>query len=114
MSTTGPFDTGYIGAHRWHVEQPRGTYVYTCICGDTGRVSGNLSFLWASFARHAHRKLEEAALTMLLELYPLNRDTIEDLERESVSYRQQDENDLSNLHMLLANRIGDHLTGGGE
>jgi hypothetical protein len=102
MSTTGPFNTGYIGAHRWHVEQPRGTYIWTCTCGDTGRVAGNLSFTLHAFGEHAHRKLEQAALA-LLEGPHLALKGAMVLQGEVNWLRKQGEPDQANLLQMVVN-----------
>jgi len=95
------FDTGYIGAHRWHVEEERGAYRYTCVCGDTGRVAGNLSFLLHEFGGHANRKLEQAAVALLephlkSDSYHLLQDLVE-------IYRNRGERDAANLLQMVAN-----------
>ena len=100
MSTHGPFDTGYVGAHRWHVEG-QDTYVWTCVCGDTGRVSGNLAFLQEAFARHAHHSLEEAAVS-LLSAY-MGDLSYRRMQDEIGRLRVAGEADQANLLQLIAN-----------
>jgi hypothetical protein len=104
MTTTGPFDTGYIGAHRWHVDQERGTYTWTCVCGDTGRVTGNLSFALHAFGEHAYRKLEEAAVSLVLEPLPHTRQVINSLFRQAGEAEDASNNDRANILMLAHNR----------
>jgi hypothetical protein len=102
MSTTGPFDTGYVGAHRWHVDIDRNTYVWTCVCGDTGRVVGNLAFCQETFARHAHEKLQEAAVALLVaHLADIDSDAIQ---AQVGWHREQGEPDQANLLQLVVNR----------
>jgi hypothetical protein len=101
MSTSGPFDTGYVGAHRWHVECPQGAYVWTCVCGDTGRVAGNLAFCQEAFARHAHDRLQEAAVS-LLTAYMGNL-SYRQLQDEVGHLRRAEDNDQANLLQLVAN-----------
>jgi hypothetical protein len=104
MTTTGPFDTGYIGAHRWHVDQGHGTYTWTCVCGDTGRVTGNLSFCLHAFGEHAQRKLEAAAVTLVLEPLPHTRQVINSLFRQAGEAEDAGNNDRANILMLAHNR----------
>ena len=102
MSTSGPFDTGYVGAHRWHVECPQGAYVWTCICGDTGRAVGNLAFCLDSFARHAHEALQEAATALLGQ--QTNHIPTEVIQLWVGQLRTKGENDKANLWQLIVNR----------
>lgn len=102
VSTHGPFDTGYIGAHRWHVECPQGAFVWTCVCGDTGRVAGNLAFCQEAFGRHAVEKLEQAAVD-LLEPSLLHR-SYATLQARIGVLREQGQNDQANLLQLIVNR----------
>jgi hypothetical protein len=106
MSTTGPFDTGYVGAHRWHVDIDRNTYVWTCVCGDTGRVTGNLAFCQECFARHAHEKLQKAAVALLSALVGTpTQELIATLHMRIPRLRSQGDNDQANLLQLVANQM---------
>jgi hypothetical protein len=102
MSTHGPFDTGYIGAHRWHVECPKGAFVWTCVCGDTGRIAGNLAFCQESFGQHAQRKLEQAAVDLLEPSLLHRREAT--LQARIGHLREQGQNDQANLLQLVVNR----------
>jgi hypothetical protein len=103
MSTTGPFDTGYIGAHRWHVEG-QNSYRWTCVCGDTGNVAGNLAFLQEAFGRHAHEKLEKAAVSLVLENLPRTRHADDKLLRRAKWLQEAGDRDRGNILMLAANQ----------
>lgn len=101
MSTHGPFDTGYVGAHRWHVECPQGTYVWMCVCGDTGRVVGNLAFCQEAFARHAQHAVEEAAVSLLAAY--MGDKSYASIQREIEHLRLAGEADQANLLQLVSN-----------
>jgi hypothetical protein len=92
------FDTGYVGAHRWHVEQV-GSYKWVCTCGDRGSIaSTNTHFVIECFARHAHEKLQEAAVALLA-------DSLEPTPTQAQigDLREQGETDKANLLQLFAN-----------
>jgi hypothetical protein len=101
MSTTGPFDTGYIGAHRWHVEDT-GAFHWTCVCGDTGNAVGNLSFVLHSFGRHAHEKLMEAAIKLVLAPLPHQRHIYTRLVMQAEQAKEAGDIDRHNLLMMAA------------
>jgi hypothetical protein len=102
MSTHGPFDTGYIGAHRWHVDGLL-SYRWTCVCGDHGNVAGNLAFMYEAFGRHAHESLEKAAVGLLMAPLPNTRDVEARLIRRAEEAREAGLTDKANLLMMVAN-----------
>src|SRR5215831_1662616 len=112
MTITGPFDTGYIGAHRWHVE-PQGNsgggWHWTCVCGQPGNVAGNFAFLLDCFARHAHEALQEAAVALILEHQPKTRQAKDSLTRRAKSLQEAGETDKGNLLMLAASHLHSQL-----
>ena len=101
MSTIGAFDTGYIGAHRWHVEDT-GAFHWTCVCGDTGNVVGNMSFVLHSFGRHAHEKLMEAAISLVLAPLPHQRHVYTRLVMQAEQAKEAGDIDRHNLLMMAA------------
>ena len=104
------FDTGYVGAHRWHVEEddhyPRGCqFKWACVCGDTGNVASsrsNRDFVLDAFARHAHDKLEEAAVSLLVDWMPSSLPT-STIQAVIGQLRTQGANDKANLLQLVVN-----------
>jgi hypothetical protein len=102
MSTTGPFSTGYIGAHRWAVFGPPGAYDWACGCGEHGRVAGNLAFLYECFGRHAQEKLQQAAVSLLLAPLPHTKQMALSLLRQSHRAKEAGEGDKQNILALAA------------
>jgi hypothetical protein len=99
------FDTGYVGAHRWAVNE-EGSYKWTCTCGDTGSIaSTNKLFVMACFARHAHSRLEQAAVALLAPLMEATATSSEHLQYlEIPALRRQGEADKANLLQLVVNQ----------
>lgn len=117
---TSTFDTGYIGAHRWHVDERKG-YDWTCVCGDKGRVvstgdpAHRLSFLYEAFGQHAHQKLLDAAVEVILRPLPHNRSVYLRLETQARDAQKAGKTDEGNLLMSAANgryhESQEHLAG---
>lgn len=103
MTYTDSFDTGYIGAHRWHVDLVGGAFKWTCVCGEFGNSAGNLSFLLHSFGEHANRKLEQAAVALVLAPLPHNRATYTRLLIQAEQAKEAGDKDKGNILMLAAN-----------
>lgn len=102
------FDTSYIGGHRWHVENRHG-YDWTCVCGDKGHMvsSGDdlhqLTFILEDFGRHAHRKLLDTAVEVILRPLPHNRSVYLRLETQAREAQAAGKTDEGNLLMSAAN-----------
>jgi hypothetical protein len=103
------FDTGYVGAHRWAVDGDR-SYKWACTCGDTGNIaSRNRDFVLLVFARHAHDKLEKAAVALLVDWMPaVDTDTLQGVIGQ---LRTSGDNDKANLLQLVSNHLYDQEAG---
>lgn len=98
------FDTGYIGAHRWAVNEER-SFKWTCVCGDHGNVASlNRDSVLLAFADHAHRKVEKAAVALLVDWMPSSLPT-STIEAVIGQLREQErpDNDKANLLQLVVN-----------
>jgi hypothetical protein len=95
--------TTFIGAHQWTLTE-RGGYDWVCVCGDHGRIASTSPwFVMESFGRHAHRKLEEAAVRLVLNPLPHTPQTITRLTRDAQEAREAGDMDRGNLLMSAAN-----------
>lgn len=116
MTTTGPFDTGYIGAHRWHVGEVENSssYICTCVCGKTERVTGNFSYVMHCFADHAYRALEEAAIALVLAPLPHTPQVRQGLVAKAKQEQESGDKDRGNILMGAANYLAYEATQANE
>lgn len=103
------FDTSYLGAHRWHIEERQG-YDWTCVCGEHGRVvsAGSdrdhaIAHVMEAFGRHAYDKLMEAATTLVLRPLPHNRAMYLRLLTQAEQAQTTGDKDQGNILMHAAN-----------
>lgn len=103
--------TDFLGGHQWTFnEDPRGgAHDWECKCGERGRIahgSGTLMgqvFVQQSFARHAYRKLEEAAAALVLQPLPHTRQVHQSLLGRAKSLQAAGNTDQGNILMMAAN-----------
>ena len=106
----GNFDTGYIGPHKWHVEDRQG-YDWHCVCGDHGRiVTGRndaveaVAIVMETFGQHAYEKLQEAAVGLVLQYQPHTRAVYRNHMLRAKTAQMGGHMDQQNILMMAANR----------
>src|SRR5215831_2235631 len=112
MTTTPTEDTrttSFIGAHQWTITK-RGGWDAVCVCGDREHIASyDMQFVMECFARHAGRKLQEAAVALILENRPRNRQTMESLKQRAKRLQEAGETDKGNLLMLASSHLYSEL-----